>query len=199
MKSTLRIALPLLLAGLVLPAILQADPGMLKIGDKPEDFTLTATDGKQVSFHQKEAPKATAVFFLATLCPISNRYNARMTRYATEYGPKGVRFLGVNSNDPEPMEEVAEHAKKNGFPFPVVKDPKNALADKWGAQVTPEVYLFDQKGVLQYHGRIDDHTAEAKITTFDLKKALDAVLDGKKPEVTETKLYGCKIKRAGPP
>ncbi|MCX5724635.1 MAG: thioredoxin family protein, partial [Nitrospirae bacterium] len=59
----------------------------------------------------------------------------------------------------------------------------------------PEVYLLDQQGILQYHGRIDDHMAEQKVTSFDLKNALEAVLAGKKPEVPETKAHGCKIKR----
>jgi peroxiredoxin len=199
MRLFVRTVVLLFLAGLVLPTLLRADPGILKIGEKPEDFALTATDGKQVTLHQKEAPKATAVFFLATLCPISNRYNERMTRFAAEYGPKGVRFIGINSNDPEPMEEVAEHAKKHGFPFPVVKDLKNVIADNWGATITPEVYVFDQKGTLQYHGRIDDHMAERKAMSPDLKNALEALLAGRKPEKAETKPHGCSIKRAGPP
>ena len=189
------IALSLVVAGLVMPAALRAAPGSLKIGDKPEDFTLTAPDGKQHSLYVKEAPKATAIFFLSTRCPISNRYNARMVGFAQEYGPKGVRFLGVNSNEPESMEDIDEHAKRYSITFPVVRDANNVLADKWGAQITPEVFLFDQKGLLQYHGRIDDQLAEVKVKSPDLKNALDAMLAGKKVETTETKPHGCDIKR----
>jgi peroxiredoxin len=194
MNSFFRIGLPLVMAGLVVSAA-HAAVGSLKIGDKPENFTLSAPDGKQHSLHLKGAPKATAILFISGRCPISNRYNGRMIGFANEYGPKGVRFLAINPNDPETLEDVDEHAKRYGFPFPVVKDPKNAVADQWGAQVTPEVYLLDQQGVLQYHGRIDDQLAEVKVTSPDLKNALDAVLAGKKPEKPETKPHGCDIKR----
>jgi peroxiredoxin len=196
MRSFFRIAFPLIMAGLVVPVALQAAPGSLKIGDKPENFTLSAPDGKQHSLHLKEAPKATAVIFISARCPISNRYNGRMIGFAKEYDAKGVRFIAINPNDPESMEDVDEHAKRYGFPFPVVKDPKNVVADQWGAQVTPEVFLLDQQGVLQYHGRIDDQLAEVKVTSPDLKNALDAVLAGKKPEKPETKATGCSIKRS---
>ncbi len=199
MKPMSRIAFPLMAAGLLVPAILWAAPGPLRIGDKPESFTLSAPDGKQHSLQTKgmpnSGPKATVVFFISGRCPISNRYNARMIGFAQEYQPKGVRFIAINSNDPEPMEDVDEHAKRIGFPFPVVKDLKNVVADKWGARVTPETFVLDQQGTLQYHGRIDDQLAERKVTSRDLKNALDAVLAGKKPEMPETKASGCDIKR----
>jgi peroxiredoxin len=195
MRSIPHMALPLIAAALVVPAALRAAPGSLKVGEKPENFELTATDGKRHSLHLKEAPKATAVFFVSARCPISIRYDGRMIGFAKEYQEKGIRFIGINSNDPEPMEVVDEHAKRVGYPFPVVKDPNNVIADKWGAQVTPEVFLLDQKGVLQYHGRIDDQLAERKVTSPDLKNALEAVLAGKKPEKPETKASGCDIKR----
>lgn len=195
MSSFFRLALPLVMAGLVVPVALQAAPGSLRIGDKPENFTLSAPDGKQHSLFLKEAPKATTVLFISARCPISNRYNGRMIEFAQQYGQKGVRFLALNANDPETMEDIDEHAKRIGYPFPVLRDVKNVVADKWGAQVTPEAFVLDQQGVLQYHGRIDDQLAERKVTSPDLKNALDAVLAGKKPEKPETKATGCDIKR----
>jgi len=195
MSSFFRLALPLVMAGLVVPVALQAAPGSLKIGDKPENFTLSAPDGKQHSLFLKEAPKATTVLFISARCPISNRYNGRMIEFAQQYGQKGVRFLALNANDPETMEDIDEHAKRIGYRFPVLRDVKNVVADKWGAQVTPEAFVLDQQGVLQYHGRIDDQLAERKVTSPDLKNALEAVLAGKKPEKPETKATGCDIKR----
>lgn len=195
MRSLFRIAFPLVMAGLVLPVALQAAPGSLKVGERPANFTLSAPDGKMHSLHLAEAPKATAILFIAARCPISNRYNKRMIALADEYGRKGVRFLAVNSNEPETMEEIDEHAKKYAFPFPVVRDPKNVIADQWGAQVTPEAFVLDPQGVVQYHGSIDDQMDERRVKSLDLKNALEAVLAGKKPEKPETKAFGCEIKR----
>jgi peroxiredoxin len=107
-----------------------------------------------------------------------------------------VRFVGINSNVIEPVEEVAAHAKQNGFPFPVLKDEGNKIADHFDAQFTPEIFVLDAKGVLRYHGRIDDSQNPANITSHDLRDALDALLAGKNPPRAETKAFGCTIKRA---
>jgi peroxiredoxin len=133
--------------------------------------------------------------FIATQCPVSNAYNERMEALAREYTPKGVRFIAVNSNKQESAAEVASHAAAHGFDFPVVKDPNNVIADKWGAMVTPETYVLDADGMLRYHGRIDDSQNPANVKSQDLKAALDAVLDGRAPERWETKAFGCTIKR----
>lgn len=70
------------------------------------------------------------------------------------------------------------------------------VADKFGATVTPETYVIDASGVIRYHGSIDDAQNVARVTTQRLRLALDAVLAGKEPPQTETKAFGCSIKRA---
>jgi len=170
------------------------------IGKKAPDFRLPnvlASDEKEreVHLYNIKGKKAIVIIFIATRCPISNDYNARMVDLAKAYTPKGVQFLGVNSNHIEPTEEVIEHAKKNGFPFPVLKDEGNRVADLYQAKVTPEVFLLDSNFVLRYHGRIDDSQNPARVTKRDLQEALDALLAGKEPPVTETRAFGCTIKR----
>ncbi|HEV2687905.1 MAG TPA: hypothetical protein VGV35_05100, partial [Bryobacteraceae bacterium] len=78
----------------------------------------------------------------------------------------------------------------------VYKDGNNVLADRFGAEVTPESYVIDSNGVIRYHGSIDDSQNEARIRTRGLRLALDAVLAGKPVEITQTKAFGCSIKRA---
>ena len=95
----------------------------------------------------------------------------------------------------ESADEVAQHARTHGFSFPVLKDPKNVQADVFAAKVTPEAFLFDAKGKLAYHGRIDDNREGNAIKSPDLTQALDAVLSGKPAPTPETKAFGCTIKR----
>jgi peroxiredoxin len=168
-----------------------------QLGKPIPDFQLPRADnGKMESLYGDRKQKATVVMFIATRCPISNDYNERMRTIAQEYMAKGVRFVGINSNVIEPVEEVAAHAKQNGFPFPVLKDEGNKIADHFDAQFTPEIFVLDAKGVLRYHGRIDDSQNPANITSHDLRDALDALLAGKNPPRAETKAFGCTIKRA---
>jgi len=172
----------------------------ISIGKKVPDFRLPnvlADDNekREVRLYDIKGKKAIVIIFIATRCPISNDYNERMVELARTYTPKGVQFLGINSNYIEPTEEVIEHAKKNGFPFPVLKDEGNRVADLYQARVTPEVFLLDSNFVLRYHGRIDDSQNPARVTKRDLQEALDALLAGKEPPVTETRAFGCTIKR----
>lgn len=81
------------------------------------------------------------------------------------------------------------------FGFPVYKDLNNVVADRFGAQATPETFVIDSAGVIRYHGSIDDSRNEARVKFRGLRGALDAVLAGKQPEVPETRAFGCSIKR----
>jgi len=195
MKAVYRTLIAVCAGSLVMTAMLTAAPQPMKIGTRPENFTLRDPAGTDHALFGQEKAKVTVVMFIATQCPVSNAYNERMEALAREYTPKGVRFIAVNSNKQESAAEVASHSAAHGFDFPVVKDPNNVIADKWGAMVTPETYVLDADGMLRYHGRIDDSQNPANVKSQDLKAALDAVLDGRAPERSETKAFGCTIKR----
>ncbi|MGD0301372.1 MAG: redoxin domain-containing protein [Bryobacteraceae bacterium] len=176
----------------LLGAILSAQE--FKLGSKVTDFNIQDLDGKPVAFSALRGP-VTVVTFIATQCPVSNSYNQRMNAVYQDYSSKGVKFIFVNANRTEPASEVREHAKRVGFTFPVYKDPDNLLADRFDAQVTPESYVIDSAGIIRYHGSIDDSQNESHIRTQRLRLALDAVLAGKPVDQSETKAFGCGIKR----
>ena len=182
-------------ASLAAPAARAAD---LKIGAPAPDFTLpAASDGKAIALKDLLAKsKAVAVVFIATKCPVSNAYNTRMAALGKEYAAKGVFLVGINSNKTEPAAEVKEHAEKHGFTFPVLKDDGNKIADAYGAAKTPEVFVLDPKGILLYHGRIDENQDDARnVRSPDLRNAFEAILAGKPVPAAETKAFGCTIKR----
>jgi peroxiredoxin len=165
-----------------------------KVGSKVTDFQVQDLDGKSISFSALRGP-ITVVTFIATQCPVSNAYNQRMIALYKDYSPKDVKFIFVNANRTEAAGEVRDHSKRAGFPFPVYKDANNIVANHFGAEVTPESYVIGGSGVLQYHGSIDDSQNEARIRTRRLRLALDALLSGKPVDATETKAFGCTIKR----
>jgi len=167
----------------------------VKLDEKVPNFTLKDYAGKEHSLYDYLKNKAVVVMFIATQCPVSNAYNERMVDLYKSYTPKGIAFLAINSNKQESIEEIAEHSKKHGFEFPVLKDWKNVIADKFDALVTPEIYLIDSTGVLRYHGRIDDARNPAKVTQHDLQDALNAYLEGRPLSKRETRAFGCTVKR----
>src|SRR6266487_1526410 len=184
-----------LFASLVLPQIaLAASP---QIGAPAPDFTLKTVDGKTFSLAEAaRSHKAVVVMFIATKCPYSNAYNDRMREMAAAYEKRGVLFVGINSNKTEPADEVGAHAKQHGWTFPLMKDPENKVADLYDARHTPEIFVVDPAGKLRYHGRIDENYEEpSKVSSPDLKNALEEMLTGKSIAKAETKAFGCSIKR----
>ena len=165
-----------------------------KVGAKVTDFNVQDLEGKPIAFSLLRGP-ITVVTFISTQCPVSNSYNQRMNAVYNDYTAKGIKFIFVNANRNESANEVRQHAKNVGFAFPVYKDSNNVLADRFDAQVTPESYVIDSAGIVRYHGSIDDSQNEARIRTRGLRLALDAVLAGKPVQITETKAFGCTIKR----
>lgn len=173
--------------------------GSAVIGKAVPSFTLPNTStGKPVSLKSLAASKkATVLMFVSTRCPVSNAYNSRMAALAKKYTALGVAFAGIDANTTEPTPEIADFVKQQAFLFPILKDADGAVADAYAAHVTPETYVVDKRGVLVYHGRIDNDMDMANVKTHELSTALDAVLAGKPVARAEAKAFGCSIKRGG--
>ena len=166
-------------------------------GKRVAPLQLRDTAGKPVTVGGWNKSKATVLMFVATKCPVSNNYNGRMASLQNAYAPKGVRFIGINSNKAEPGTEVASHAKENGLNFAIYKDPQNKIADRFGAKVTPEVYVVGPQGDLLYKGRIDNSQNLSEVNEKSLQGALNAILAKKPVAEKETRAFGCSIKREG--
>jgi peroxiredoxin len=171
----------------------------IKVGEKMADFTLPDVDGKPHRLYDFEGKKAVVVIFIATRCPYSNAFTHVMASLAHEYESRGVAFIGINANSTDSVAEVAQHARAHGLDFLVLKDEGNKVADQLGASVTPEVFLLDSTWTLRYHGALGNSHQPTnnpeKTTDNEVRPALDDVLNGKPAEVTETKAFGCSIKR----
>ena len=162
---------------------------------KIEDFTLKDYLGNEHSLSDYSNLKATVVIFISTRCPVSNAYNSRMEKLFEDYKDQDVSFIGINSNKSEDVEEIKEHAKEKNLTFTILKDEGNVIADMFEAAHTPEAYVLNKNFEVLYHGRIDDSQKESDVTKQDLRKTLDEILAGEKVSNSETKAFGCSIKR----
>jgi peroxiredoxin len=174
------------------------------LGKKVADFTLTdPRDQSRVSLSQFRDKKAVVVVFLGTECPISNAFLPRLAELHEEYAPRGVQFLGINSNVQDTAERIAEHARKNAVPFPVLKDDGSRVADDFEAVRLSEAFVLDAGAKIRYRGRIDDQFGvnyrRPKPTRRDLAEALGAVLAGKEVAQPTAPAAGCRIGRAVKP
>src|SRR5437588_7547089 len=170
-------------------------PAPPAIGAMIDDFKLPDADGAQHTLNSLKGKNGAVIIFIATRCPVSNGYNERMEQLAQDYQSKGINVIGINSNSTEPASEVKSHAAEKHLTFAILKDDGNKIADRLGANHTPEAYVIDASGKLVYHGRIDNSQNTANITSNDLREALDEMLSGKQVSKTGGAAFGCTIKR----
>lgn len=193
-KSAVLIAVLTLVAFVLNPT--RTSAGDFAIGSTLENFSLPDTNGKVQSFNDLKGKNGAVIVFLSAQCPVVKGYNDRINQIAADYQAKGINFIGINSNATESNDWVKTHAAAN-YKFPVLKDEGNVIADRLGATVTPEVYYFDAKNVLLYHGAIDNDKTGRAITDTYLRTAFDSSLTGKAIEKTRANAFGCSIKRKG--
>jgi len=170
-------------------------PAAPPIGSKMPVLKLATLAGESTGLPSYANKNGLLVIFVSVQCPVSNAYNERMEALAQEWRARGFGVVGINANRTESADAVAAHAREHNLTFPILKDNNNVLADALGASFTPETYLFDASGILRYHGRIDDSKDPSGISKRDLRDALEAIADGKPVAVSETKAFGCTIKR----
>jgi thiol-disulfide isomerase/thioredoxin len=173
------------------------------VGAKVNDFTLQDYRGKEHSLKELADAKLVVVAFVGTECPLAKLYGPKLGRLAKEYGPKGVAFLGIDSNAQDAVTAIAAYARVHEIGFPVLKDLGSKAADAFRAQRTPTVYVLDAERVVRYAGRIDDQYGigfqKDKPASTDLVNAIDELLAGKAVTKAVTESSGCFIGRARTP
>ena len=174
---------------------------VVSMGSRIVSFKLKNVDGKMISAEElSKGKQATVIIFSCNHCPYVQAWEDRMIQLGKAYGGRGVAFALINANDPvkypdDGYPEMVKRAKNKGYPFPYLHDEDQSVARAYGATRTPEVFLFDTQGMLRYHGRIDDNYEDPKkVRSHDLKDALEAVLEGRAPSLSETPVAGCTVK-----
>lgn len=153
-----------------------------------------ATDGTPVIFAPDKS-KATVLFFIATDCPIANRYAPEIARINQLYSAKGVKTyrIYVSKN----YKTIIQHGKEYGLSMTAVIDTNRKLVTSTGAKITPEAIVLNPNGVLVYRGRIDDQNVEHGVVRKgyrrDLRIALNELLAGKPISEPEMTAIGCYL------
>ena len=172
----------------------------LAIGDKALDFNLPATDGKHYSLESFKDRKAVAVVFSCVHCPYVLAWEDRLIGLQKEFAGKGAAFVLICANDAvkypqDGFDNMKAHAAEKKYPFPFLHDESQAVAAAYGAERTPEIFLFDSGRRLAFHGAVDDNYEDpGAVTQHYLRDALAAVTAGKAPAQPSVPPRGCSIK-----
>lgn len=199
MKKLLFAAVPAAFLAITLAGI--NDP--LPIGSPipSPDAKMTDISGKTVSLKDAKTDKGLLVMFSCNTCPYVIKNQARTYEVCKYAQGNGIGVAVLNSNeakrgDDDSIEEMKAYATQQGYNWYYLEDKNSALADAFGANRTPECFLFNGEGKLGYHGAIDDNPSDAgSVSRKHLLIAIDEMKDGKEVNVKESRSVGCSIKR----
>lgn len=143
------------------------------------DARLTALAGPDA--------KLLLLFFVASDCPVSNRYFPEMERMSAEFAVRHVSTRYVYPNPEETAAGLAAHQRSFNAPVDAATlDPQDLLVHRTGVTTTPEAALLvrDTSGwKVVYRGRVDDRyvhfgVERAKAEHHDTEVAVQAALAG---------------------
>ncbi|HSI80407.1 MAG TPA: thioredoxin family protein [Solirubrobacterales bacterium] len=169
------------------------------VGQAAPPLELPDTDGATHALPGPGEAPATVVIWTCNHCPYALGWHDRLVAAARDYADRGVRFLAVNSNDPErypldSLEAMRERVAAEDWPFPYLHDASQDAARAWNAQTTPHVYVVDAEGRVRYEGAPDADHMDPNLDAGWVRDALDAILAGAEPERPSTDPVGCTIK-----
>lgn len=197
MKSLMSFAL------LLTATIVFAGEPHLKIGDKAAhtDVKMASVSGEKYSLADLKGENGLMVIFSCNTCPFVHEWEKRYNDLEQWGEQHGVGMAVLNSNHEnrngsESLEEMKKHAQENGYKVPYLVDDESLIANAFGGQTTPHVFLFDKDFKLVYKGAIDDNYKDySAVKKHYLKDAVKSLSDGSLIATAETKPMGCSIKR----
>jgi thioredoxin-related protein len=177
--------------------------GTIGIGGKASltDVKMLDVSGDKLSLADAAKENGLLVMFSSNTCPFVVQWEDRYLELKTWADRHNVGMIVLNSNynnrnGVDSYEEMKKRASEQNYNFHYVVDEESKIANAFGGQTTPHVFLFDSSMELVYKGAIDDSYKSAKdVKQAYAKDAVASLANGQKVAVAETKPVGCSIKR----
>jgi thioredoxin-related protein len=186
-----------------LMAFTSSAPDPLPIGSKLPMANTKVKDvsGKEMELAQAAKKNGLLIMFSCNTCPYVIKNQTRTNQIAKFALENNVGVLILNSNEAyrngdDSFKAMQEYAKEQGYNWHYAIDEKSAIADAFGANRTPECFLFSKEMTLVYHGAIDDSPSdESAVQRIHLREAISEMVKGAEVSVKQSKSIGCTIKR----
>lgn len=174
---------------------------VLSIGDPaPAWVDLPGTDGRRHSLSDLQDKEVVVFIVTCVSCPTAVDYEDRIQALAQRYaGPQSkvaVVAVCVNRVEEDRLPALTRRAKEKRFVFPYLYDESQQIARQYGALFTPECFVLDRERKIAYMGAFDDSTDSTGVKERYVENAVEALLKGEKPAVTETIARGCRVRYA---
>ncbi|WP_425615908.1 TlpA family protein disulfide reductase [Anatilimnocola sp. NA78] len=131
-----------------------------ELASKPLELSFTAVDGREVDF-AKLRGKVVLIDFWATWCGPCMAEVPNVVQTYKKLNDKGFEIVGISLDSDK--EKLIQVAKENEMSWPHQFDGKgweNELAQKYGVQSIPEMWLVNKKGIMKVFNRSNDLAGE---------------------------------------
>jgi len=175
----------------------------LNPGDKipAAEISMRNVNGKPTTLKAAAKQNGLLVMFSCNTCPFVIK-NEPITRKTIEYATAhNIGMVIINSNEAQrgnddSYDAMTKFAIAQGYTVPYLVDENSKIADLFGANHTPEIFLFDKNGKLVYKGAMNDNPSDpGGYKRMFINDAIDAMIAGKEINPKTTKSVGCSIKR----
>jgi thiol-disulfide isomerase/thioredoxin len=184
---------------IAIPALAGKYNKVISVGQKAPDISgiPAISNGEESSLSLSDIKEpVVVVVFLANHCPVVQAYEDRIIDFTNDYKGKGVKVVGfaVSKMPQDRLPAIKEYMKEKKSNYVYGYDESQQVGRAYGATNTPQFFVLDKDRVIKYMGAMDDSQNESKIKKTYLRDAVDAVLKGDSPEVSETRPVGCGVR-----
>jgi len=189
------------MVSLCLMAFTSGDPLPIGSAMPMADRKMKDISGAELSMKDAKKENGVLVMFSCNTCPYVIKNQERTIAIGNYAMKMQLGVIVLNSNealrgDADSYEAMKDYAKDQQYKWNYVVDQDSEVADAFGANRTPECFLFDKNLKLVYHGAIDDNPSDAgAVNRRHLQQAIDELVSGKDISVKESRSVGCTIKR----
>ncbi len=177
------------------------DPLQIGSSMPKADLKMQDVSGKEITMKDAKKENGVLVMFSCNTCPYVVKNQERTIEISNFASKNNVGVIILNSNEAyrgedDSFDAMKSYAKDQGYKWNYVVDKNHEVADAFGANRTPETFLFDKNLKLVYHGAIDDSPSDVSaIKRIHLQEAIKEMVSGKDVSVKESRSVGCTIKR----
>ena len=167
-----------------------------------KEVKMKDVSGKEVSITDAMKANGVLVMFSCNTCPYVIKNQQRTLDIAAYAKQNNIGVILLNSNEgtrdgDDSYDAMKSYAKNQGYDFYYTVDTDSKIANAFGATRTPELFLFNASGKLQYKGAIDDNPTDASnVKRVHAREAIAEFTAGKSVSVKESRSVGCTIKRS---